>query len=399
MAKPAPSKADPGKAALGKTGIYVHIPFCAAICNYCNFNRGLHDDSVRRRYVDALITDIRSFADPTIEADTVFFGGGTPSLLEPTELARIIGACREGFALSPDAEITLEANPESSSRQKLEQFRAAGANRLSFGVQSFHDDELRRLGRLHSSDTARGAVRAARAAGFDNLSLDLMMWLPGQSTSEWLSSVEALIDVQPEHASLYLLEIYPNAPLRDEMARGGWSLAPDDDAAAMYLEGLARLDRAGYEQYEISNVARPASRRSRHNLKYWQEGEWLGFGPGAHATFRGERWRTVSGTTDYIDRITAGGDVRLDRRMLSGEERLEEALFMGLRLAEGLDLPAINLRHGIDIWTHYGQDLASYVTAGLLLHEPGRRLALTRDGMLLANDVMAVFIGRNSTVK
>ena len=148
------------------------------------------------------------------------------------------------------------------------------------------------------------------------------------------------------------------------MARGGWSVAPDDDAATMYLEGLARLDRAGFEQYEISNVARPAPRRSRHNLKYWQEGEWLGFGPGAHATFRGERWRTVSATTEYIDRITAGGDVRLDRRLLSGEERLEEALFMGLRLAEGLDLAAINLRHGIDIWTRYGQDLASYVPPG-----------------------------------
>jgi oxygen-independent coproporphyrinogen-3 oxidase len=218
------------------------------------------------------------------------------------------------------------------------------------------------------------------------------MWLPGQSTDEWLSSIEALIDLQPDHASLYLLEIYPNAPLRDEMARGGWSVAPDDDAAAMYLDGLARLDRAGFEQYEISNVARPASRRSRHNLKYWQGGEWLGFGCGAHATFKGERWRTVTSTTDYIDRIRAGGDVRLDRRLLDDEESLEEALFMGLRLTDGLDLPALNWQHGIDIWTRYGQDLAPYVTAGLLIHEPGRRLALTRDGMLLANEVMAVFI-------
>ncbi len=237
------------------------------------------------------------------------------------------------------------------------------------------------------------AVRAARAAGFDNLSLDLMMWLPGQSTAEWLSSVEALIDLQPDHASLYLLEIYPNAPLRDEMARGGWSVAPDDDAAAMYLEGLARLDRAGFEQYEISNVARPASRRSRHNLKYWQEGEWLGFGCGAHATFRGERWRTLSSTTDYIARVAAGQDVRLDRRALGDAERLEEALFMGLRLTDGLDLSAMRRRHGIDIWMRYGQDLTPYVAAGLLVHEPGRVLALTRDGMLLANDVMAVFIG------
>ena len=374
-------------------GIYVHIPFCAAICNYCNFNRGLHDESVRQRYVDALITDIRSFADPTIEADTIFFGGGTPSLLEPAELGRIIQACRDSFALSSDAEITMEANPESASADKLEQFRAAGANRLSFGVQSFRDEELRRLGRLHSSDTARAAVRAARTAGFENLSLDLMMWLPGQSTAEWLSSVEALIDLHPDHASLYLLEIYPNAPLRDEMARGGWSVAPDDDAAAMYLEGLARLDRAGFEQYEISNVARPSARRSRHNLKYWQEGEWLGFGCGAHATFRGERWRTLSATSEYIDRVTAGEDVRLDRRPLGEEERREEALFMGLRLTEGLDLASMLSRHGIDIWKRYGQDLTPYVTAGLLLHEPGRRLALSRDGMLLANEVMAVFIG------
>jgi len=375
-------------------GIYVHIPFCAAICNYCNFNRGLHDDGVRQRYVGALIADIGSFADRSIEADTIFFGGGTPSLLEPAELGRIVQACRDSFTLSADAEITMEANPESSSAEKLDGFRRAGANRLSVGVQSFRDEELRRLGRLHSSTTARAAVSAARAAGFENLSLDLMMWLPGQSTAEWLSSVEALVELQPDHASLYLLEIYPNAPLRDEMARGGWSVAPDDDAAAMYLEGLARLERAGFEQYEISNVARPASRRSRHNLKYWQEGEWLGFGCGAHATFRGERWRTLSSTTDYIDRVTAGADVRLDRRALDQGERLEEALFMGLRLTDGLDLAALCQRHGIDIWKRYGQDLAPYVTAGLVIHEPGRRLALTRDGMLLANEVMAVFIGR-----
>lgn len=374
-------------------GIYVHIPFCAAICNYCNFNRGLHDDGLRQRYVEALIADIRSFADPTIQADTIFFGGGTPSLLDPGELRRIIDACRDSFTLAADAEITMEANPESSSLERLERFRAAGANRLSFGVQSFHDEELRRLGRLHSSSTAREAARSARAAGFDNLSLDLMMWLPGQRTEDWLASVDALIELQPDHASLYLLEIYPNAPLRDEMARAGWSVAPDDDAAAMYLEGLGRLDGAGFEQYEISNVARPAARRSRHNLKYWQEGEWLAFGCGAHATFRGERWRTINSTTEYVERVTAGEDVRLDRRLLDETERLEEALFMGLRLNDGLDLSSMNRRHGIDIWERYGQDLAPYVTAGMLIHDPGRRLALTRDGMLLANDVMAVFIG------
>jgi oxygen-independent coproporphyrinogen-3 oxidase len=379
------------------TGIYVHIPFCAAICNYCNFNRGLHEDGLRRRYVEALIADITRSADLSIAADTIFFGGGTPSLLEPDELGRIIQACRDSFDLAADAEITVEANPESATSETLEGFRAAGANRLSVGVQSFRDDELRRLGRLHSSQTARDVVRRARGAGFDNISLDLMMWLPGQSTREWLTSVDSLIEQQPDHASLYLLEIYPNAPLRDEMARGGWSVAPDEDAAAMYVEGLERLEGAGFEQYEISNVARPASRRSRHNLKYWQQGEWLGFGSGAHATFRGERWRTLPSTVEYIDRVGAGQDVRLDRRGLGDEERLEEALFMGLRLTAGLELDRLHRDHGIDIWRRYGSDLAPYVSAGLLLHEPGRRLALTRDGMLLANDVMAVFIG--GTVK
>ena len=385
VAKPAASKTA--------VGIYLHVPFCAAICNYCNFNRGLHDDALRRRYVDALVADIRRSAGVTVHADTIFFGGGTPSLLEPLEVARIIEACRDSFDLAGGAEITLEANPESATSGALEGFRAAGVNRLSFGVQSFRDEELRRLGRLHSSDTAKRAVAIARAAGFDNLSLDLMMWLPGQTPADWLASVDALIALQPDHASLYLLEIYPNAPLRDEMARAGLSPAPDDDAAEMYVGGLERLEGAGFEQYEISNVARPRARRSRHNLKYWQEGEWLGFGCGAHATFGGERWRTVTGTVEYIERIAAGADVRVDRRALGRDEMLEEALFMGLRLADGLDLGGLSRRHGIDIWARYGQDLSPYVSAGMLVHEPGRRLALTRRGMLLANDVMAVFIG------
>ena len=380
-------------------GIYLHIPFCAAICTYCNFNRGLHDDSLRRCYVDAIVADIRRHAAPGLAAATIFFGGGTPSLLEPGEVAAILTACRESFAVATDAEVTLEANPESSSAEALEGFRAAGVNRLSFGVQSFHDAELKRLGRLHSSATARAAVTLARAAGFDNLSLDLMMWLPGQRPADWLASVDALIDVGPDHASLYLLEIYPNAPLKEEMARGGWSVAPDDDAAEMYEDGLGRLDRAGYEQYEISNVARPATRRARHNLKYWQEGEWIGFGCGAHSTYGGERWRTLNSTAEYVQRIAAGADVRLDRRTLGPQERLEEALFMGLRLVDGLDLPLMRERHGVDIWARYGQDLAPFVQAGLLVHEPDRRLALTRAGMLLANEVMSVFIGRTGTVK
>ena len=385
--------ARPEAEAVKRAGVYFHIPFCAAICNYCNFNRGLHDDGLRRRYVEALIGEIRRWKQsPMIPVDTMFFGGGTPSLLEPAEVARLIEACRETFDLDASAEVTLEANPESAGPISLSGFRAAGINRLSIGVQSFNDAELRRLGRLHSSRTACEAVTRARSAGFDNLSLDLMMWLPGQTTGEWLASIDALVALEPDHASLYLLEIYPNAPLRDEMARAGWSQAPDEDAAAMYVAGLQRLDEAGFEQYEISNVARSRAHRARHNLKYWQGGEWLGFGCGAHSTFGGERWRTVSSTTDYVDRVNAGMDVQLDRRVLDPQEQLEEALFMGLRLTEGLDLAVLSRNHGIDIWSRYGQDLSPYVTAGLLTYKEGR-LALTRNGMLLANDVMAVFIG------
>ncbi len=373
-------------------GLYVHVPFCAAICNYCNFNRGLLDDELKRRYVDALVEEIRRCPEAGAAIDTVFFGGGTPSLLAPGEVSRVLGACREAFSLAVDAEVTLEANPETVSDRSLSGYRVGGVNRLSYGVQSFRDAELRRLGRLHSADTARRAVRLARAAGFDNISLDLMLWLPGQRLSEWLESVDALAELAPEHASIYLLEIYPHAPLRDEMVRGGWSVAPDEVAAEMYLQGLSRLDAAGYEQYEISNVARPG-RRARHNLLYWESGHWLGFGGGAHSTWNGVRWRNLSSTAEYVDRVAAGRPVRMDARTLSAEERLEEALFMGLRLTEGIDLQALAARHGLDVVGRYGAELSRFVDLGVLVLDPGRRLALTREGMLVANEIMMVFIG------
>src|SRR6187551_2019180 len=311
-------------------GLYVHVPFCAAICNYCNFNRGLFDADLKRQYVQALLDEIHLRARGT-PADTIFFGGGTPSLLEPLEVAAIIQACRESFDLTADAEITLEANPEGVSVERLAGFRAAGVNRLSFGVQSFRDDELARLTRLHSASRAVAAVTEARAAGFDNLSLDLMMWLPQQTVAQWLESVDALVAVGPEHASLYMLEVYPNAPLRDAMARGQWSVAPDDDVAEMYLQSMARLDGAGYEQYEISNVAKPG-RRSRHNLKYWTDGEWLGFGPGAHSTIDGTRTRNVSATPEYVVAVAPGGALIAEARQMSAREQMEDALFTGLRL-------------------------------------------------------------------
>ncbi len=374
-------------------GLYVHVPFCSAICNYCNFNRGLFDAALKTRYVDALAAEIASTAQPPdsrLRADTIYFGGGTPSLLEPDEIARLVRACERTFDLAADREVTIEANPETVTTGRLAAYRQAGINRVSFGVQSFRDEELRRLARLHTADRARAAVAEARAAGFDNVSLDLMMWLPEQTRDQWLASIEAAIAVDPDHLSLYLLEVYPNAPLKDDMARARWSQAPDEDAAAMYLDAMERLERAGYAQYEISNVAR-AGRRSRHNMKYWTDGEWFGFGCGAHATRGGVRSKNVAATDEYVARIERGQPTATDVRRLTPAEQLGDALFTGLRLAEGIDLDAVGRRYGVDVWARFGGDLAPFVDAGCLCHE-GRRLRLTRQGMLLANEVMAVFV-------
>jgi len=376
-------------------GLYLHIPFCSAICNYCNFNRGLFDAALKVRYVDALVTEIESERlrperVASLCADTIYFGGGTPSLLEPEEVARIIQVCRSSFDVTADAEVTLEANPETVTVDRLKGFRDAGVNRLSFGVQSFRDEELKRLSRLHGAARARDAYREARIAGFVNVSLDLMMWLPAQPVADWLTSVDEAIALGPEHLSLYLLEVYPNAPLKDEMARARWSQAPDDDAAVMYLEAMDRLERAGYQQYEISNVARPG-RHSRHNLKYWTDGEWLGFGCGAHSTSGGARWKNVAGTDDYVGRIDRGQPPAIERHQLSAAERVGDALFMGLRLVVGLEETAFADRYGVDVWSRYGPDLEPFLENGVLRRQGGR-IFLTRRGMLVANEVMSVFV-------
>jgi len=384
-------------------GLYIHIPFCSAICNYCNFNRGLFDADLKARYVNALVADIQAQSGISDQspprspgpaasksADTIYFGGGTPSLLDADDVSRIVEACENAFDVAADREVTMEANPETVSERRLAAFRDAGVNRVSFGVQSFRDDELRRLSRLHSADRARAAVGEARGAGFTNVSLDLMMWLPGQSVAEWLESVDAAIALAPDHLSLYLLELYPNAPLKDEMARKMWSQAPDDDAATMYLEAMARLEDAGLAQYEISNVAR-AGCRSRHNLKYWTDGEWLGFGCGAHSTRGATRWKNISSTAEYIDAVTRGASPAVDVHPLTPNEQLGDALFTGLRLVDGIDVNAIQTRYGVDVWRRFGADLEPFVDAGCLRRE-GSRLGLTRQGMLLAHELMTVFV-------
>lgn len=387
-----------------RLGLYLHVPFCAALCRYCTFTRCVTDAGLERRYVGALAREIRAGLSrgvpgggPRPAADTIYFGGGTPSLLAPSDIAALIGACRETFDVDADAEVTLEANPETVTAGRLDGYLAAGVNRLSLGVQSFLDAELSRLGRIHDQARARAAFDAARRAGFDNLSLDLMLALPGQSPADLRVSVDALAGLAPEHASVYLLEIYPQSPLAAEVERHHWRRVSDDEAADMYLETMAALEAAGYEQYEISNLARPG-RQSRHNLKYWTDGAWVGFGCGAHSTVGDERWNNVLSVPDYLARIEEGRPPEAERRRRTTAERVEEAMFMGLRLAAGVSLARVRAQYGVDVRARWGSRLAVFEEAGLLERNE-ERLRLTRRGMLLSNDVMSAFIEAGSTVK
>ena len=370
-------------------GVYIHIPFCSAICNYCNFNRRLFDGALKQRYVAALIDEINRAGDGT-QVDSIFFGGGTPSLLDASEVAQILDACRSAFAVVEEVETTLEMNPESCTQTHVRALLDSGITRVSLGVQSFHDHELVRLGRTHTGDQARAAISTIREAGCINLSVDLMLWLPGQSRADCAVSVDEMLALSPDHASLYMLELYPSAPLREEMARSGWSLAPDEDAAGMYLDALERADGSGYEQYEISNVSRPGW-HSRHNLKYWRDGSWLGFGCGAHSTQCGMRWKNTSETVSYIETIERGKSPARGCRRLSAEERLGDALFMGLRLVDGIDVDALGRRYHTDLRAQFGLRLQPAVEAGLLVDADGR-WRLTRAGMLVSNDVMKDFV-------
>ena len=375
--------------ARGRLGLYLHVPFCSSICHYCNFNRGLFDDSLKRRYVDALRAEIER-AGARSQVDSIFFGGGTPSLLDAAEVGTLIDTCRDAFDVAADTEVTLEMNPESASAAYVADLLVAGVTRISLGVQSFDDRELARLGRRHDAARARAAATAIRRAGCDNLSFDLMLWLPEQTRADAAASVAAAIALAPDHLSLYLLELYPNAPLREDMARAGWSLAPDEDAAAMYLDALDRTDAAGYAQYEISNVARPG-RRARHNLKYWQDGEWLGFGCGAHSTRDGARWRNVAETSRYIAAVASGHPVAEGRRRLAADERLGDALVTGLRLSEGVDPAALGHRYGVDVRARFGLAVRPFIDAGWLADTAGR-WRLTRSGMLVSNEVVGTFV-------
>lgn len=382
-------------------GIYIHIPFCETRCTYCDFNIALWDESLARRYVDALLVEIEreSFGagEPMINVDTISFGGGTPSAISGEDLERVVEKCRSSFIIHEPLEISVEVNPGTLSPAKLASYRRAGVNRVSVGVQSFDDEELRALSRTHSAQDARETIRLLRNEGFDNLSIDLIAGLPGQSLEVWRENIEKTIDLGLEHVSVYILELQERTRMHSQVKHGLIATPDDERAVEMYYELVDALTGAGFEHYEISNFARraepdaPSPFRSRHNLKYWTDQPYWGFGCGAHGYDLVSRWSNLKSTREYSERLLRGQSAIAERLPISAGERLQDAAFLGLRLPEGIDLTRFYEAYGADLLREFESELAEVFDAGLLEVENGR-LKLTRRGLVLSNEVFACFV-------
>jgi oxygen-independent coproporphyrinogen-3 oxidase len=374
-------------------GLYVHIPFCEAKCAYCHFaiDPRRPDDARQERYVRALLTELSlSAGDGSWSADTLYFGGGTPSLLSADRLARLIDAVRARFALAPDAEVTLEVNPRDLDLEGYRRLFAIGVSRLSLGVQSVDDDVLREMGRLHSGADAGAAVRLSRDAGFTNVSVDLILGWPGETRERWMRNLEAVQSMGPDHVSLYVLEIEGKTVLGHKSRTGSLVLPDDDLVADLYDMTVDFLGDLGLERYEISNFARPGF-ESRHNGKYWNDSPFLGFGQSAHSYSGGRRWWNADTYGRYCRAIEDHGTAVVGERVTTPRERAGEALFTGLRRRHGVDLAAFHARYGVDPLADYGSSLADVLDAGLLEVDEGR-LRLTGQGLLLSNEVFRAFV-------
>lgn len=396
--------------------LYLHIPFCAVRCAYCDFNTYAGLERLYAPFTDALAAEIRraGMARGQPPARTIFIGGGTPTVLPPESLARGLATCREAFDVAPDAEITSEANPGTVDQERFAALRAIGVNRLSMGVQSFDDAELRWLGRMHNADEAEAAYRAARQAGFTNINLDFIFGLPGQQPATWAATLARAVCLAPEHLSLYSLTVEHGTPLFDRVRRG-LTPAPDDDLAAdLYALACEMLSAAGYEQYEISNWARrrpgegesgwqSAARNTqskiqnpplacRHNLVYWRHEPYLGFGPGAHSFADNRRWWNVKPAPAYIHRIEAGQTPERDGETIDRRTAMGEMMMLGLRLVqEGVTDARFRARFGVGLEEAFGHEIAGLVARGLLERLPDR-VRLTREGKLLGNQVFGEFL-------
>ena len=317
---------------------------------------------------------------------SIFFGGGTPSLMTPEQVASILAGAAERFDLSPAAEITVEANPGECTVERLGGFRAAGVNRLSIGVQSLDDRTLTALSRRHSADEARAAVAAARAAGFDNLNLDFMLGLAGMTVESWLATLQSAVELRPEHLSCYVLTVDERVPMGRAVARGRLVLPTDDDVAEQYLATQRFLADAGYEQYEISNWSKPG-RPSRHNLTYWRDEPYLGIGAGAAGWVDGVRTKNTPSPRRYMSSVAAGQPDRVEEERPDRLTQLGDALALGLRLREGLDVDALADRLGLDVRAAVGQVVDELVQAGCL-EWVGARLRVQEASILVTSELL-----------
>jgi oxygen-independent coproporphyrinogen-3 oxidase len=376
-------------------GIYVHVPFCAHICPYCDFNTYSGQEALIPAYVDALIAEMRLTRDRVElsgDAPTLFFGGGTPSLLPADQIGRVIGVARDLFGLTSDAEITIEANPESVDGEYLYALRANGVNRLSLGIQSQRRAGLQVLGRGHKAIEAGSAYQAARSAGFNNISLDFIFGWPGQTAEDWDADLETILDWQPEHVSLYSLIVEPSTPMASAVQRGILTVVDDDTVADFYEQAAARLSGAGWQHYEIANWAREPGLRSRHNLIYWQNGHYFGFGAGAHSHLGTLRGSNVRLTSSYIEAVQAGRRPLAMAETIDTATEMGETMMLGLRLlVDGVSADDFERRHGGSMTTRYAAQMERFIEIGMLSWH-GERLRLTDKGMLLANDICGEFL-------
>ena len=370
--------------------LYIHIPFCLRKCRYCDFLSGPQTAEQRERYVEALIREIREQDDCPrgTSADTVFFGGGTPSVLSEDQIIRILQALRQTFFILPDAEISLEMNPGTADEKKLRALKKAGINRLSMGVQSMHDEELRLLGRIHTAREAKEAFGMARAAGFDNINIDLMSALPGQSFETWADSLRQAAAWGPEHISAYSLIIEPGTPFSVLCEEGKLPPIPDEETdRRMYHFTRKFLAQYGYDRYEISNYALPG-RQCRHNSGYWTGHPYLGFGIGAASYVNGIRFSNIADFNAYLGE---GTNIRTDIHTLTRQEKMEEFMFLGLRMTAGVSAAEFAGRFGVTLEEVYGDVIRKHLRQGLL-ETAGERFRLTERGTDVSNYVMADYL-------
>ncbi len=377
---------------LQTASLYFHIPFCHTRCHYCDFNTYAGLLPLREPYVRALLTEIALAGEMARLPDgnlrrsrTLFFGGGTPSLLTVEQIKRLLQASRRAFAIDADAEISLEANPGTLTQGQLQGLRAAGVNRLSMGAQSFDAGLLKTLGRIHSPEEITQAVHAARLAGFDSLNLDFMFGLPDQTMQQWQETLDQALALRPEHLSLYSLIIEEGTPFFDWTAEGRITPGDEDLCADMYEYADERLRAAGYENYEISNWSLPGH-QCQHNLTYWHNLPYIGMGAGAHSFFAGKRFSDIRDPQEYIRQLKQRQWPLAESEEVSRVAEMTETAFLGLRVASGLSLPSFEERFGESFDSFVGERLRPVEEAGLLTREDGW-LRLSEHGRLLGNAV------------